>query len=431
MSQSENLPVPTLGSVPSRTELAIQLGLLTLAIGISGYAKTALSPVQEAIKTSLSLSDNSIALLQGAALALPVMIGGTPLGALADRYSRVRLIRYLLALSFVALCLSAMVPTYAALFLGRMMIGLTVGGMLPTVLSISADLFSVGVRGRVNMLLGFGPVFGVAVAFGVGGTLLGRLPAAGLTGGWRGALLIMAIPVVLALAASFFLREPLRQETETLSSLSMREGLLELRRYAPFIAPLALGMLIVSMADTAAGVWAAPILERQYHLSTESVGKTLGSVMLLGGLLGVIAGGFLTDFLHKLHGERGVLRMAIALAVLSIPFAAFPLMPSATLFAVLLTMLLIAGGAMGIAVLTLFTLAIPNELRGFAIGLVSAGGTLIATGIAPATVSLLSSFLHGLSALGDAMAIVGMAGSLIGTLALAGAARTIPKAEIM
>nr|WP_197463093.1 MFS transporter [Gluconobacter thailandicus] len=409
--------------------LACQLGLLMLAIGITGYAKTALSPVQEAVKTSLSLSDNSISLLQGLALALPVMIGGTPIGALVDRCNRVKLIRVLLVLSLFALCASALLPTYATLFLGRMLIGLTVGGMLPAVLSISADLFSTGVRGRVNMLLGFGPVFGVALAFGLGGSLLTSLHGTGVTGGWRGTLLVMTAPVLMVLAASVFMREPVRQETDTSSSMSLRKGLLELRRYAPFIAPLSLGMLIVSMADTAAGVWAAPILERQYHLSAAIVGKMLGGVMLLGGLLGVIAGGFLTDLLHKLRGERGVLLIAIDMAALSILGAAFPLVHSATVFAALLTILLIAGGAMGIAVLTLFTLAIPNELRGFAIGLVSAGGTLIATGIAPSTVSLLSSFLQGPSALGEAMTIVGMTGSLTGTIALVMAGRSISKVD--
>lgn len=430
MSQTEKSPSPKsiskIRSAPTRADLAIQLGLLTLAIGMSGYAKMAFSPVQEAVRTSLSLSDNSISLLQGLALALPIMVSGTPLGIAVDRYNRARLIRFLLALCVIAFCVSATFPSYTTLFLGRMLIGLAVGGMLPAVLSISADLFSTGVRGRVTMLLGFGPVFGSALAFGVGGTLLSSLQGTGLTGGWRGTFLIMAVPVLFMLAASLFIWEPSRQEMDASSSMSMREGLRELRQYAPFIAPLGLGMLIVLMADTAAGVWAAPILERQYHVGAATVGKILGAVLLLGGLLGVIAGGFLTDLLYKAQGKRGVLVVAIVMGGLSIPTAAFPLMQSTTLFALLLTILLVAGGAMGIAVLTLFTLAIPNELRGFAIGLVSAGGTLIATAIAPSTVSLLASFLQGDSGLGNAMAIVGIIGGIIGTFALASALRTIP-----
>ena len=53
------------------------------------------------------------------------------------------------------------------------------------------------------------------------------------------------------------------------------------------------------MADFAAGVWAAPVLRRDYHQGPEQFGGWLGLAVLLGGLLGAALGGFAADLGHK------------------------------------------------------------------------------------------------------------------------------------
>src|SRR5262245_38698972 len=94
-------PVPTsCGDIPEMGPPRIlQLSLLTLAALAGSYARITLGPLQETMRLALGLSDNHMAVLQGPALALPMVIAAIPLGLLIDRYSRVRLLFVLTALS--------------------------------------------------------------------------------------------------------------------------------------------------------------------------------------------------------------------------------------------------------------------------------------------------------------------------------------------
>jgi len=70
----------------------VQMLLLTIAAMAGSYARVTFGPLQEAIRTTLQLTDNQIAVLQGLALAVPLMVLTIPLGLAIDRYSRIRLI---------------------------------------------------------------------------------------------------------------------------------------------------------------------------------------------------------------------------------------------------------------------------------------------------------------------------------------------------
>src|SRR6202795_205982 len=69
-----------------------QMALMIIIVSAASFAATAVNPLQETIRDALALTDNQIALLQGPALALPMIAAAVPLGLLIDRYSRVRLL---------------------------------------------------------------------------------------------------------------------------------------------------------------------------------------------------------------------------------------------------------------------------------------------------------------------------------------------------
>ncbi len=89
---TESSRAPMLGS-----RRHMDMALLGLAVTAGTYARTLLGPLQEALGASLDLSDNQLALLQGPALALPLLVMSVPLGLLIDRRSRVRLLLLKLA----------------------------------------------------------------------------------------------------------------------------------------------------------------------------------------------------------------------------------------------------------------------------------------------------------------------------------------------
>jgi predicted MFS family arabinose efflux permease len=69
-----------------------QLLLLAVAAWTTIYVRTTLSPLQESVNKSLSLSDNLMALLQGLAVAVPIAVASIPAGLLADGVSRKRIL---------------------------------------------------------------------------------------------------------------------------------------------------------------------------------------------------------------------------------------------------------------------------------------------------------------------------------------------------
>jgi hypothetical protein len=79
------------------------------------------------------------------------------------------------------------------------------------------------------------------------------------------------------------------------------------------------------------------------------------------------------------------------------------------------------------AVTTLFTVVIPNELRGLSMTLVSATGAFFGMGAAPVAVSFLSSGSGGHAALGEALLATCAITSAVGAAALGFGARDFPR----
>jgi predicted MFS family arabinose efflux permease len=413
--------------VPSRrSNLSRQLALI-VALTAAGYGRTVLSPLQESVRHGIGLNDDQIALLQGLAFAIPVVIFSIPIGMLVDRYRRTLVLAGLLGLCAAGTLVSALATNFAVLFAARIMVGLGVSGAQTAVISLSADLFPPTQRGRATMSLTIGQTAGIALAFAIGGQLLSWVGSS--PNGWRHVMLLMAVPIVLIACLALLISEPPRQGTEATGPLDLSQAMKELKKYASVILPLALGIITVGMADVAATVWAAPVLSRNYGLSPEAVGRLMGLVVLVGGGVGVISGGFLTDVAQRLGGRRGAMWVALIATALSVPCATFAVMPNTAVFGVMLACLLVAGGAVSVTTTTLLTLVIPNELRGFTLGFVQAATAIICTGASPIAVSLLSRTFGGPTHIAAALGWVGAVTSLAGLAAFVSATAALPRAS--
>jgi MFS family permease len=180
-----------------------------------------------------------------------------------------------------------------------------------------------------------------------------------------------------------------------------------------FLIPLFVGQTAVVMADAAAGIWASPVLERHYGLAPADFGGWLGGLVLIGGFDGAIAGGLLADWAHKTGRRGGLLIGALGCAVIGIPASLFPLMPSVPAFAAAIFVLLLMGTITGLIMSVALTVLLPNELRGLTIGAFIAVAGLIGFGIAPSLVTLASTLLGGEHMLREALAMVGVAVSIV------------------
>ncbi len=120
---------------------------------------------------------------------------------------------------------------------------------------------------------------------------------------------------------------------------------------------------------------------------------------------------------------------AIAAAALGVPAALFPIMPSVGSFAIAFMLLQLAGNVTAMVASVALTVWLPNELRGLAIGAFIAIAGLIGFGVAPSLVTVVSGFLGGEGHLAPALAIVGVAVSIISVLGFWLAMKRAPEIE--
>lgn len=412
-------------SFPFLARRGAQLLLLMVAALAGIYARNCIGPLQETMRLALSLSDNQIALLQGTALALPLLVAAVPLGLAVDRYSRVRMLLLPTVLSLVGSVATALAPSFATLFAARCLIGLAAPATAIAAFSLLADLYSPAQRGRATMAVVLGQSAGSSAAFALGGELLtmsGSDPD-----GWRWAMFGMSVllaPVVILVLA---LREPARTGV-VVAKPRLREIWPELYRYRGVIAILLAAMSLVNLADGAVLVWAAPTLARNYGLAPDRIGVVMAAALLVGGVSGPIVGGMVADLCQSVGGPRRTVTVLAVLALGSVPMSLFPVMSGIVPASIALVVFVAIGTALSVMTTAVSIVVIPNELRGLCVSIKFAFGVVFGLGVAPLTVSQLSGAMGGQAMIGRALALVCFSMSLLGAVIFAFGRRYFPRA---
>ena len=391
--------------------------MLSLVVMAAGVVRLAFSPLQEAAKAELNLSDYQISLIQGIAAALPMALIAIPLGWLTDHSKRTRLMMILGIIWTVGMVGTAFASSFEQIFLARMLAGLGAMSIVPVAISVLADLSLPESRGRAMLFVSMGNTFGPALAFVGGGALVTAfaagldLPGLALTP-WRETALVIGLASAVLLVPQMLVREPVRHEVEN-AGASLKAMVRALWARRRFLLPLFVGQISVIMADAAAGVWAVPVLQRDLGQSVGQAAALLGGLLLLAGILGPVIGGFVADRGHKSSVRGGILIGAIVASAIGVPAALFPLVTGVPAFAVVLFLLLMAGSMTGLITATAIAVLVPNEERGICLGAFMILGALIGLGLSPMLVSLGSQALGGEAHLAPALAIVGVATGLV------------------
>lgn len=391
-----------------------QLLMLAAAAAAGLYARTALGPVQETLSRDLSLSDAQVSLLQGPALALPLLILSIPLGLLIDRKSRARMLMLAVALSGIGTALTAFAPSFAWLLAARCIVGFAAPATGVIAYAMISDLFTPATRGRATTVVVLGQLLGSSGAFLLGGYFLSLFGSAG--GNWRWAVAAMAALCVPFALLSLRIVEPQRKQHAAAAPVS--QAWLQLRQNRAVFIPLIVGMALVGLADGAALVWTAPLLERDFGLPPQRVGALVGSILLIAGVAGPLLGGWLADICHERGGPRLSVTTMAALAAVSLPCSLFALVPSPNGLAAALLIFVTLGPAISVMVTAVTLIVMPPELRGLCVSIKFATGTLFGIGVAPLAVGLLSSALGEAKGLREALALVCFGTSALGALIL-------------
>jgi MFS family permease len=420
---------PTRTSAPGKTAWTIVLLLTTMLIGTALMAGI-FGPLQEAARLSLKLSDFQISLIQGIGTGIPVAIFSIPIAWVIDHGHRQRLLLSLMGVCAVGTLWTGFADGFASLFMARMLCSLGALSGLAVVVSMAADLSPADRRGRVMLVLTLGVWVGAAAAFAVGGTLFSYFEhnprdLFGTSSAWRQTHFVIGLAGALLIAPLLFVREPLRHEVEQTSS-ALRPALKALWAKRRFLTPLFIGQLGVVMADTAAGIWAAPVLIRNYHLQPGEFGAWLGGLILVSGVLGSVVGGYTADRGHRTGRRGGLFYGAIVAAVIGTPTALFCVMPTLPGFALLLGLLLFCGTIISLTSAIAVAVLVPNEERGLCMAVFGIIRSIIGLSVAPTLVTLGSSAMGGEHYLAPALAMVGIATGILSFVGYGFAAKNAP-----
>jgi MFS family permease len=305
------------------------LGLLTLTSAFSVADRLVFSILVQDIKAAFDLSDTQLGLLGGAAFSVIYVLAGFPAARLADRSTRRTIVAA--AISFWSLMTAAcgLATGFWTLFLARTGVGVGEGCSGPSSQSLVADYFTRSELAKAMGFLTIGASMGTAGGLLIGGQLAEMLD-------WRWAFVLMGLPgLVLGAVTYFTMREPQRGRYAPagtdMAQRPLGETIRSLVNNRVFMG-LALGWAVQIMIGYALAFWMAPVMLREFGISTGDVGLYLGLTFFLGGIPGPILGGYVTHWL-TLRDERwrawlpGVVSLGcvvpLALSLTSDSFGAF------------------------------------------------------------------------------------------------------------
>jgi MFS family permease len=414
-----------MGDISQARRRALPILIVALAVCGVAYARSILGPLQEIVQHAMVLSDHEVALLQGLVIALPIIVAGVPIGLAVDRFSRVRLLLVAVALAAAGSIGTALATDFLWLALARGCIGLGKALALVAAYSLVADFSRPEQRGRATMVVALGEVCGAPLAFSAGGLLLGLWASdiAAFAGAgfavWRADALIMTIPLIALLVPLALLREPPRLESEAKAG---KVGWRQVADYRHILLPLLLARSMVWLADGAVVVWGTPTLIRDFAMTPAAAAVSIGSVLLVAGVLGPILGGFIADLCQRYGGPRTTLKALTLLTLASVPAGLFGVAPDGFTATLLLGLFLLLGYTLGTTALAYGTVVLPNALRGAYLSASLIIASLFSLALAPLVVSGTTAWLGGAAHLGQALAIVCGAAAALGAAVFAASA---------
>ncbi len=377
--------------------------LLTAMMTFNQIDRRVASLVIEPLKHEFMLSDAQLGMLTGLAFGLIYAVTSIPLGLVADRVNRSRMLAIVVAVWSAMTAMAGIAFTYGHLLLTRVGVGAAESGASPTATSIITDLFPRDRRASAVAIYQTGIPLGSLLCFIAGAWIVTHY-------GWRAAFMAAGLPgVPLALLIWLFLREPVRgafDQKAPAYDAPWNKRLADAFRFIgrdTRVLLLMIGAALLSAANTGVTGWFVPFLMREHMMSIQGAGMVIAFASGICGGIGLIFTGTLADRLAKGEPNR-MLILCGSIALLTMLFAAGALMAPS----IALTVLAISGYSLfcysflGISYGALLNLT-PASIRGTVIAVEMVMANLFGYGGGPFVVGLLSDTYGGPHSLKSAM----------------------------
>lgn len=287
----------------SATYRGYALVLLIVMFTLANIDRSILSILIAPIKQEYHLTDTQVGTLTGLAFAVPLSLIVIPIGILADRVNRVRLIGGLMFVWSSLTALTGAAHSYFMLVVARMGLGAAEAGAAPTFMSLATDMFSKERRGTVMGWLYFSSPLGVAIGLAIGGYIASHFH-------WRTAFFVVGVPgILLALLALLTLRNPTREQDDDAprgrpAEVSSVAAVFRLVRTRKVLWLLLLAGAFCIGGQAACSTFMALFLIHTHGFDVGQAGPLLALTYGIGGMIGMPLGGFVTDAIRKRYPGR-------------------------------------------------------------------------------------------------------------------------------
>lgn len=343
------------------------------------------------IKEDLQLSDTQLGFLTGIAFGLFYATVGVPIGRWADRGNRITITSLAIGMWGVTVMSCLFVTNYSQLVFARVAAAVGESGCKPPTYSLVGDYFpepAERIRAMAIYLTG-GPLAAL-VSFLLGGWLNELY-------GWRITFFLMGIPaLILAVLVKWTIIEPRTHATsvhvQEQPMPSMRAVLVALWGQRS-CRHLCIALILLYTMGFGLAPWYAAFLMRSHGMGTRELGVWMGLIFSLGGIAGLLAGGYVASHWFT-NNERSQMRMsALTVASLVPCFVSFLTLPQKYQALISLLPLIVVFNVFQGPTYTLLQRLVVDEMRATMMALVMLLVNLIGFGIGPQVVGILSDLL--------------------------------------
>lgn len=323
-------------AAPTRARAWTVLGMLCLVYVLNFLDRQLLSILAKPIQDSLHVTDGQLGRISGLYFALFYCLIALPVGWLADRTSRVRVLALACAIWSAATMACGLAGSYPQLVAARMTVGVGEAGGVPPSYAVISDYFPPNRRGTALAIFNLGPPIGQALGVAFGATIAAAYS-------WRDAFLALgSVGLVAALAVTAVVREPSRggQDAAAAPATITADAPRFWRVVAAFFSRptfvlIALASGATQMITYGAGNFTTLFLMREKGMSLRQVAVWYALVVAVGMGGGIFVSGRVIDrFAQRSKPAYALVPAAtLALAVpLFLGFVRAPTWPLAILF---------------------------------------------------------------------------------------------------
>jgi predicted MFS family arabinose efflux permease len=265
----------------------------------------------EPIRKEFHLSDTALGLL-GTVATLMYAIVGLPLGRLADRWFRTRLIGIGTAAWSLLTAASGLALNYTQLFVSRLGVGVGEATCAPAGQSLIGDMFPPHQRARAMGVFMLGLPAGLCLAYFSAGAI-------GAAFGWRAAFLFACFPGLLFAWLALRLSEPVRGAMDAVRPAAAGDAAVKSPYAAVLKLPTMWWIILSGIFHNfnmyAINAFQTPFLQRFHEMSLREASNVSAVSLGAVGAIGLLAGGWFADKISAKRRDGRLLLSACSMAI--------------------------------------------------------------------------------------------------------------------